>query len=70
MMKALAAAERIIGDGSRCGDEYRERGRIYLNSNAFAPRSRFPALSAARAVADDARRFSSRWPNCSKSLPA
>ena len=56
MMKALAAAERIIAMAPDVADEYRERGRIYLNLECFrAALADFRHYLLLEPVADDAK---------------
>lgn len=56
MMKALAAAERIIAVAPDAADEYRERGRIYLNLECFrAALADFRHYLLLEPVADDAK---------------
>jgi len=56
MMKALAAAERIIAVATDAADEYRERGRIYLNLECFrAALADFRHYLLLEPVADDAK---------------
>jgi regulator of sirC expression with transglutaminase-like and TPR domain len=56
MLKALAAAERIIAMAPDAAEEYRERGRIYLNLECFrAALADFRHYLLLEPVADDAK---------------